>query len=330
MIKKLNKILKSKIFIFILGGMLCSTITAYAVTYFPSNQVTYDNSTSELNSTDVQGAIDELYNVCINSSMTGVGDYILENTNIVTSGDGLYKDEYEEGRYIYKGANPNNYITYNGEKGVWRIIAIEKNGTIKLKRKKSIGRQIWNSTNNDWKAPASLNTYLNETYLKTLNSTAQAKILNSYFSIGSVIVDNDNMQTQITDEQNNKWYGGIGLVTASEYIRANSNKNQCGTISLLNDNYLTCQKTNWMYNDIVKNDDNSYDDDNEFWTITPVKGETTQVYQIEPLSGIIYETYAQNANSVDGRSNVYPVVYLTSEIEISGGNGSESSPYQIK
>ena len=36
--------------------------------------------------------------------------------DVVDSGDGLYKDEYETGRYIYKGANPNNYITFNNEK----------------------------------------------------------------------------------------------------------------------------------------------------------------------------------------------------------------------
>ena len=43
--------------------------------------------------------------------------------NVVTSGDGLYEDEYEEGRYVYRGANPNNYIEFNNE--LWRIIAKE-------------------------------------------------------------------------------------------------------------------------------------------------------------------------------------------------------------
>ena len=40
----------------------------YAVTYFPSNQVTYDNTSSQLNSTDDQGAIDQLYNTCKNAA----------------------------------------------------------------------------------------------------------------------------------------------------------------------------------------------------------------------------------------------------------------------
>ena len=47
-----------------------------------------------------------------------------------TTGDGLYKDEYEEGRCIYKGVNPNNYILLDAE--VYRIVAIEKDNRIKI------------------------------------------------------------------------------------------------------------------------------------------------------------------------------------------------------
>ncbi len=35
------------------------------------------------------------------------------NVDTVTSGDGLYQDQYENGRYVYKGGNPNNYIALN-------------------------------------------------------------------------------------------------------------------------------------------------------------------------------------------------------------------------
>ena len=55
------------------------------------------------------------------------------------SGDGLYADEYEPGRYVYKGANPNNYITFNNEP--WRIISVESDGTLKLIKKGSIGNK---------------------------------------------------------------------------------------------------------------------------------------------------------------------------------------------
>ena len=71
---KFNKILKNRIFIFVLGGVLFGAVSVYAVTYFSSNQVTYDNGTSKLQSTNVQGAIDELYNTC--SKAVSSGEYI--------------------------------------------------------------------------------------------------------------------------------------------------------------------------------------------------------------------------------------------------------------
>ncbi len=40
---------------------------------------------------------------------------------LVSSGDGLYEDQYENGRYIYRGQSPNNYVEFNNE--LWRIIA---------------------------------------------------------------------------------------------------------------------------------------------------------------------------------------------------------------
>ena len=44
------------------------------------------------------------------------------NVPVVTKGDGLYQDKYEEERYLYKGFNPNNYIVFN------KIIFIFKHG----------------------------------------------------------------------------------------------------------------------------------------------------------------------------------------------------------
>ena len=51
---------------------------------------------------------------------------------VVTSGDGLYKSNYEDKVYYYAGANPNNYILFNDE--LWRIIDIRENNKIKIIR----------------------------------------------------------------------------------------------------------------------------------------------------------------------------------------------------
>ncbi len=104
----MKSVLKSKVFILVVFIFVFGVISVSAVTYFPSNDVTYNNETSGLKSTDVQGAIDELYGVCTAEPPAG-GNGMLEKVPIVTSGDGLYKDEYEDGRYFYKGVNPNNF-----------------------------------------------------------------------------------------------------------------------------------------------------------------------------------------------------------------------------
>ena len=67
--------------------MVFGGVSVIAATYLPSNQVTYENSASGMVATNVQDAISELYNTCF--PKTG-GDQILDNVDIVESGDGLY------------------------------------------------------------------------------------------------------------------------------------------------------------------------------------------------------------------------------------------------
>ena len=102
--KKISKV-KSKLFYFSLGVIACSVVGVAAATYFPSNDVTYDNTESGLTSTNVQGAIDELYTECTKEPTAG--ETIIEDA-------GLEKDPYEC-RYFFTGANPNNYINFNNE-----------------------------------------------------------------------------------------------------------------------------------------------------------------------------------------------------------------------
>ena len=59
----------------------------------------------------------------------------------VTTGDGLYTDPDEPGRYAFKGASPNNYLTLNGE--TWRIMSIESDNTLKIIREDSLGNIVF-------------------------------------------------------------------------------------------------------------------------------------------------------------------------------------------
>ena len=61
--KKANKLIqkiKNNIPGFVTGILMCSMVGVATATYFPSNSVTYSNTLSGLNATNVQTAIDEL------------------------------------------------------------------------------------------------------------------------------------------------------------------------------------------------------------------------------------------------------------------------------
>ncbi len=228
---------------------------------------------------------------------------------VVTTGDGLYADTYEPGRYIYKGANPNNYITFSGE--TWRIISVENDNTIKIMRSERIGNRAWDDSNsNDWARPATLNTYLNEEYLPTLSDSD--KVVSHNFSIGAVTYYNNDLADQINDENGTTWNGEVGLITLSEYLRANTNTAQCGTYMLNNGNSSTCKTTDWMYNSVPSG--------GYMWIISPDAGNSYSVFK---MNGDSF-----TAGSAFYSSGVVPVLYLSSDITLSG-TGESGDPYVI-
>ena len=268
-----------------------------------------------------------------------------QEVEIVESGDGLYKDEYEEGKYTYKGANPNNYITFNNE--MWRVISIDSTGLIKIIRNEKMSSRLWdiagindrNNANNTycqssetargcnaWAAvegmftngdkvgtvteDSSIKHYLNGEYLSTLSDVS--KVVSHTWGTGAVTYNN-NLSTQIESENKTVWNGQVGLITVSEYLRASNQTSQCGTLGLNNANFVTCRKANWLFDEIGKRA--------SYWTISPSADDSSSVYTVE-----YYGTIGDSAsNSMNG---VYPVLYLSSDITLIG-EGTESNPYVI-
>ncbi len=148
-----------------------------------------------------------------------------QNVELVTSGDGLYEDQYEIGRYIYRGSEPNNYIQFNDE--LWRIVAKETDGTYKIIRDEllpqnegytkmaydeayhrstenntycknpSNGCGVYAAVSGTFQTPngnysgtvtedSSIKEYLNNTYYPTLNGIAKTQVQSHTFNIGSV------------------------------------------------------------------------------------------------------------------------------------------------
>ena len=228
------------------------------------------------------------------------------------SGDGLYKDIYEEGKCFYKGINPNNYITFNNE--TWRIISIEPDNTIKIMRNQSIGKHKWGGMDyNDWEI-SSLKTYLNGDYLNFI-TVNKDKIVPHTWSIGTVLDGNNDLAGQIISENGTQSQSAnVGMITVSEYLRANSNIEQCGSITLNNNNNSICGTTNWITNIDLNN--------TWKWTISPEDGEYSYGFTILSFSSEVRTTPCMF------NYDIYPALYLSSDITLSG-TGTEKDSYVI-
>ena len=102
----------------------------------------------------------------------------------------------------------------------------------------------------------------------------------------------------------------IGLITLSEYLRANSNAEQCGTFYLYNDNYTLCKTTNWIFNTVGVDSP---------WTISPYAGNSS-------IIGAVNSNGHLGSNTVSNSNNgVVPVLYLTSDITLIGTGTSDDS-----
>ena len=262
----------------------------------------------------------------------------------VTEGDGLYEDEYEEGRYIYRGQDPDNYIMFNNE--LWRIISKEADGTYKILRNETLpenmtfdsrgarttgycsysydGCNAWSSTANMVGSPSEFTngnysgsvdadsemlTYLNGEYLDSI-TVNKDKIVNHDFSIGGVTYGNNDLQSQITSENSYKWNGNIGLISVSDYLRANSDMETCGTHSTNNSANTTCRHTNWMYISGTF-----------WWTLSPGADSARHEFYVN------FDGYLNN-NDARISIGVRPAVFLSSSLSFSG-SGSQSDPYRI-
>ena len=320
--KKIKEFSKKYLIGFILGLISAGAVIAYAETYFPSNQTTYDNSASGMQATNVQDAIDELYGVCFppNGSDT-ITDLLPDNP------DELYKDEHGDIRYY--GKNPNNYIYFNCSDqnnqststcDLWRIIGVI-DGKIKIIRNESIGGMAWASNgSNNWNN-SSLKTYLNVSYYNSINATYKSMISNETYYLGGS--SSSNYRTLTTSayydaERNGNASTGnpisttqyIGLMYPSDYGYAAGNS--CLSTAL------------YEYSDGCMNSDYLFSGDFEWLQVpygTTISGFATYIGE--------YGSVSSGNGGVKFSRQVRPSLYLNSNVQITGGDGSKSNPFQL-
>ena len=313
---------------------------------------------------------------------------------LAESNNSLVYDETSDNNLRYIGANPNNYVSVDGE--LWRIIGVMNNiddGTgksesrIKLIRNESIGSYSWDTSDSSINSGRGVNEWSQADLMKLLNpgyesetvggslywnsqsgncynttkngttscdftSTGMKKNLknligNAVWNTGGVIWDsNTNVASKFyteergtrtgkicsggdycndTVERTTSWTGLVGLMYPSDYGYATGGGKTLDRAACLNlplhlwytdgnANAKDCYGSDWLYNS-----------DMWQWTLTPQANASISRYVFYVISyGRVDGTSASRA----GR--VRPVVYLSSNVTISGGDGTLENPYTLE
>ena len=305
----------------------------------------------------------------------------------------LVVDDYGNTRYI--GANPNNYISIDGD--IWRIIGTMKDiddGTgkkedrVKLIRSESIGSYSWDTSESSVNSGDGVNEWSQADVMKLLNPGYESETVG-----GSLYWNNqsgtcyagssnnttgcnftstgikDKLKTLIGDavwntgsqgtndytsssegltkhfytyersdntgkicsggnycndvvERTTTWTGKVGLMYPSDYGYATSGGSTTDRTTCLN-----TQLRQWSYSSVndCKNNDWLYNRTYQ-WTISSKASSlnASNAFHVYSSDGSLYN------NSVVINYGIKPVVYLTSNVKISRGEGTSESPYQLE
>ncbi len=261
--------------------------------------------------------------------------------------DMLAYDNTVDNNLRYIGANPNNYVYFNcadynnpssSTCELWRIIGVfneNSHGTsgeklIKIIRSNSLGNIAWDSANtNNW-STASLQKTLNGDYLNgkgtyastgIKNDTTRNMIASTTWKLGGSSTYDDVTASMFYERERRPttWQGEIALMYPSDYGYATSggsttNREACLAKELYNwdsSSYSDCKNNDWLFNSTIQ------------WTLTPSSSYSISVFHVNRTGYVGYY-------DADGSNGVRPSVYLTSNVGISGGDGTMNNPYILK
>ena len=327
--------------------------------------VGYDDVTEQPTDLDANIKLDLTYEQYVDPNRPiPSGDTTLiggQEIDIVSGGDGLYADEYESGRYIYRGQDPDNYITFNGE--TWRIIAKEADGTYKIIRndvlatrafdeadhrttennsycdKPTLGCGVYAAVEGTFSSPSgsqsgtvtedsSIKIYLNDDYyVNDINSTAKGQMTSHSFNIGAVEKLNqsgaeaDSIGKNIAGEKMYTWTGNVGLANVSDILKASTNP-LCTSATTSYEGTNECNSNYLLYKVSAST---LY-----YWTINAYSSES-RGFSNEVWHGSVYSSSAHVDYTHASISSIYaprPVVFLKSDTTLSG-SGTSEAPFTI-
>ncbi len=276
--------------------------------------------------------------------------------NVVTTGDGLYVDSTIDGRYIYRGGNPNNYIRLGDD--LYRIISLEKDGTIRVIKQESIGNKAWDDEN----ARYSTNSedYCTSTYgckawgsnTTTLDTNGN-KVTQMPWEVNGTLKNLPDKEATLNTYLNNDFYNSLSddvkslvvektwnvgptaweQTNLSESIKEESAYKWKGKVALMNatdyvkastNNVCTSVSTYWS-NSSCYNNSNTHNylySNNWQWIVSPYAySYAYSVFNVGSVGSLGY-SYAH------GAGGVRPALYLSAKTTLSG-EGSEADPYKV-
>ena len=289
-----------------------------------------------------------------------------QNVELVSSGDGLYVDQYENGRYIYRGQSPNNYVQFNNE--LWRIIAKEPDGTYKIIRDEVLsGTMAFDALG--------CRSYENNTYCIDLQYSGggcgvYGKVSGTYQNSDGTYSGTITEDSSIADYLNGEYYNGLTEIARPQIQQHNFNigpvelydetltdslsKNIAGekmntwtgNVGLVNVSDVlkastnpACTSVTDQHNQLMDSGISTCDsnylldlpDETVYWTIN------NSVFEISPNNNLIWSVlYGMGMTGLDfmiandrGQASPRPVLFLKSSTQFTSGNGSKSQPFQI-
>ena len=288
-------------------------------------------------------------------------------TNNVTSGDGLYVDSTETGRYVYRGANPNNYITLGTD--TYRIIAVESDGTLKVIKNGSIGRKAFDTSKNarystistDYCYATSASSYYGCKVWGSKTTTLDTNgknVTQMPRDVNGTLYNLPDSEATLNTYLNNDWYNSlssnvqnivvshmfnVGVTKRDETNLSNTISQEQtykwkGKVGLMNpSDYVkastnsACTSANAYYatSSCYKNSDTHN------WIYAGPAAESAS-WTIAPYSG--YDAYTVffvdsggtlTGSSANGSYGAAPVLYLSSDISLEG-DGTSNSPYTVE
>ena len=294
------------------------------------------------------------------NTITKADEYNSTSTPVLTSESGVYKTEDDDGEsYYFRGKIDNNYVSFANN--LWRIVRINGDGSIRLIHASDIGKSKFNPVrrmgytyNNEsecTKESPCISDYNKETSAFANNKTATDSIVKTYLEdwyinnlkdyddkINLSNFCNDTTITSTNAIENATYYGGhnrilklkqpslkcpnpsttdggnyklkIGLLTADEINYAGLSYIQITPTS--SNTSKIADKTNYLYYSRT------------WYSMTPHRSNSTSSYMLCVSSG------RMSNNGVTGSRYIRPVINLKSDIQITGGDGTESNPYIVE